>query len=192
MNKIRLLSVFSLIAGTISAQHTIDLSKVSLPSVKYLTLGNPGPAGKEIRINNLYMDEGGIPKLPVMGEFHYSRMQPDYWRDALLKMKASGINIVATYCLWSLHEETEGELSWEGHLNLRRFVELCKELGLKVHLSVGPYCNAEIKNTSKFARMTLYTLNIRVDGIKVYMNRSMACYGKMAVRSWLFNWKMNM
>ena len=146
MNKIRLLSVFSLIAGTISAQHTIDLSKVSLPSVKYLTLGNPGPAGKEIRINNLYMDEGGIPKLPVMGEFHYSRMQPDYWRDALLKMKASGINIVATYCLWSLHEETEGELSWEGHLNLRRFVELCKELGLKVHLRVGPYCNAEIKN----------------------------------------------
>lgn len=146
MNKICLLSAFSLIAGGISAQHTIDLSKVSSPSTQYLTLGNPGPAGKEIRINNLYMDEGGIPKLPVMGEFHYSRMHPDYWRDALLKMKASGINIVATYCIWSLHEEMEGELSWEGHLNIRRFVELCKELGLKVHLRIGPYCNAEIKN----------------------------------------------
>ncbi len=128
------------------AQYKINLSGVDPVPLKYLELGDQGPAGKEIRINNLYMDEGGIPRLPVMGEFHYSRMHSDYWRDALLKMKASGVNIVATYCLWSLHEETEGKQSWEGHLNLRRFVELCKELGLKVHLRFGPYCNAEIKN----------------------------------------------
>ena len=128
------------------AQYQINLSNVEPVPLKYLELGNKGQAGKEIRINNLYMDEGGIPQLPAMGEFHYSRMHPEYWRDALLKMKASGINIVSTYCLWSLHEETEGELSWEGHLNLRRFIELCKELDLKVHLRFGPYCNAEIKN----------------------------------------------
>ena len=146
MNKIRLLSSFSLIAGAISAQHTIDLSKVSSPAVNYLQMGHSGPVGKEIRINNLYMEESGIPQLPVMGEIHYNRMDQRYWRDALLKMKASGIDIVATYCIWSLHEEFEGELSWEGHLNLRRFVELCKELDLKVHLRFGPYCNAEIKN----------------------------------------------
>lgn len=146
MNKIRLLSAYSLIAGAISAQHTIDLSKVSPPAVNYLQMGHSGPAGKEIRINNLYMEESGIPQLPVMGEIHYNRMDQRYWRDALLKMKASGIDIVATYCIWSLHEEFEGELSWEGHLNLRRFVELCKELDLKVHLRFGPYCNAEIKN----------------------------------------------
>lgn len=146
MNKIRLLSAYSLIAGAISAQHTIDLSKVSPPAVNYLQMGHSGPAGKEIRINNLYMEESGIPQLPVMGEIHYNRMDQRYWRDALLKMKASGIDIVATYCIWSLHEEFESELSWEGHLNLRRFVELCKELDLKVHLRFGPYCNAEIKN----------------------------------------------
>lgn len=128
------------------AQHKINLSEITPPTINYLELGHTGPAGKEIRINNLYMEEGGIPQLPVMGEFHYSRMHPQYWRDALLKMKASGINIVSTYCLWSLHEETEGELSWERHLNLHRFIELCKELNLKVHLRFGPYCNAEIKN----------------------------------------------
>lgn len=128
------------------SQHKIDLSKITPPSINYLQLGHTGPAGKEIRINNLYMEEGGIPQLPVMGEIHYNRMDSRYWRDALLKMKASGINIVATYCIWSLHEEFEGELSWEGHLNLRRFVELCKELDMKVHLRFGPYCNAEIKN----------------------------------------------
>ena len=76
---------------------------------------------------------------------HTVVMDHHYWRDALLKMKASNINIVATYCIWSLHEEKEGELSWEGHLNLRRFIELCKELDMKVHLRFGPYCNAEIK-----------------------------------------------
>lgn len=128
------------------AQYKMDLRKVVPPEINYLKMGHPGPAGQEIRINNLYLEEGGVAKVPVMGEFHYARMNPEYWKDALLKMKASGVNIVSTYCLWSLHEEREGELSWEGHLNLRRFIELCKEVGLKVHLRVGPYCNAEIRN----------------------------------------------
>lgn len=132
--------------GITYAQYDIDLSKKIIPKIKYLDLGNPGPKGKEIRINNLYLEESGIPKLPVMGEIHYNRMNQHYWRDALLKMKSSGINIVSTYCLWNLHEEIEGELSWNGRNDLHRFVEICKELGLKVHLRIGPYCNAEIKN----------------------------------------------
>lgn len=146
MKKEFLFTLFSFILGTASAQYTIDLSKATSPSLHYLSLGNTGPVGKEIRVNNLYMEEGGVPQLPVMGEIHYNRMDARYWRDTLLKMKASGINIVATYCIWSLHEEFEGELSWEGNLNLRHFVDICKELGLKVHLRFGPYCNAEIKN----------------------------------------------
>ena len=132
--------------GSLSAQYRLDLRDVSVPEIRYFQMGSPGPAGREIRINNLYLEEGGVPQLPVMGEFHYSRMDHRYWKDALLKMKASGINIVATYCLWSLHEEFEGQLSWEGNLNLRRFIELCRETGLKVHLRFGPYCNAEIRN----------------------------------------------
>ena len=146
MKKEILLVLYSLIIGTASAQYNIDLSKVVSPPINYLQMGNAGPVGKEIRVNNLYMEEGGIPQLPVMEEIHYSRMDSRYWRDALLKMKASGVDIVATYCLWSLHEEFEGELSWEGNLNLRHFIELCKELDMKVHLRFGPYCNAEIRN----------------------------------------------
>ena len=146
MKKAIVFTALAFSAATLSAQYNINLSRVTPPSIEYLKMGNTGPKGKEIRVNNLYMDEGGIPQLPVMGEFHYSRMHPNYWKDALLKMKASGINIVATYCLWSLHEEMEGELSWQEHLNLRRFIQLCKEVGLKVHLRIGPYCNAEIKN----------------------------------------------
>lgn len=147
MKKLLLITGLICICATpFYAQLKLNLSETSPKPLKYLQMGHAGPQGKEIRINNLYMEEGGIPQLPVMGEFHYSRMDHRYWRDALLKMKSSGINIVATYCLWSLHEELEGEISWSGNLNLKYFVELCTELGLKVHLRIGPYCNAEIKN----------------------------------------------
>lgn len=146
MKKQIILSACLLVTAGLHGQYQIDLKNISYPKVEYLKMGNPGPAGQEIKVNNLYLTEGGVPQIPVMGEFHYSRMDPRYWRDALLKMKSSGVDIVATYCLWSLHEEFEGELSWKDHLNLHSFVELCKEIGLKVHLRIGPYCNAEIRN----------------------------------------------
>lgn len=63
------------------------------------------------------MKKGGLPVLPVMGEMHYNRTDSRYWRDVLLKTRASGVDIVSTYCLWSLHEEFEGTLSWEDRLN---------------------------------------------------------------------------
>ena len=135
-----------LVAGNISAQYKIDLSSIECPKIEFLKLGNPGPKGREIRINNLYWEEAGKPKLPVMGEFHYNRMDERYWKEALMKMKASGVNIVSTYTLWILHEEFEGRQDWSGRNNLRKFVELCQEVGLQVHLRLGPYCNAEIRN----------------------------------------------
>lgn len=146
MRKQIVLSFLLASVHSVSAQYSLDLRNVAYPELRYLQLGHAGPSGKEIRVNNLYLEEGGVPRLPVMGEFHFSRMDARYWRDALLKMKASGVNIVATYCLWSLHEEIEGELSWKGNLDLRRFLLLCRELGLKAHLRIGPYCNAEIRN----------------------------------------------
>lgn len=130
--------------GIVSAQYRMDLSKIRSPQVSYLNMGHPGPLGKEIRINSLYWERGGVPQLPVMGEFHYVRMDERYWKDALLKMKASGVNIVSTYILWSIHEEMEGDQNWSGNRNLRKFVRLCGDLGLLVHLRIGPYCNAEI------------------------------------------------
>ena len=129
-----------------SAQYSMDLRKVTTAQRKYIPMGHPGLEGKEIRINNLYWEEGGTPRLPVMGEFHYNRMDERYWRESLMKMKSTGIDIVSTYNLWVLHEELEGRQDWSGRNNLRKFVELCQEVGLKVHLRIGPYCNAEIRN----------------------------------------------
>ncbi len=145
--KYRYIALACLLCSTaVRAQYQMDLQHVGTVPLNYLNKEPIGPKGKEIRVNNIYMEEGGKPVLPVMGEFHYVRMDHRYWRDALLKMKASGVNMVATYVMWSLHEETEGQQNWSGNHDLRRFVQLCDELGLKVHLRAGPYCNAEMQH----------------------------------------------
>ncbi len=132
---------------TVAQNYQIDLSKVEYPVLKDdFNMGHPGPEGKEIKVNSLYMTIGGEPVLPVMGEFHYSRYDHRYWKENLLKMKASGVNIVSTYALWIYHEEIEGRMNWTGDNNLRKFVKLCDEVGLLVHLRFGPYCNAEARN----------------------------------------------
>lgn len=140
------LTLFFSFSTKANNKYQIDLRKKPAITLTSLQLGHKGPAGKEIEVNNLYMSIGGKPVVPVMGEFHYNRMDPRYWRETLLKMKASGVNIVSSYILWILHEEFEGRQSWSGHNDLRHFVELCQELGLMVHLRIGPYCNAEIRN----------------------------------------------
>lgn len=135
-----------LICHNAKAQYDMDLKQINVAPLSYLNKESIGPKGKEIRVNNIYMEEGGRPVIPVMGEFHYVRMDHRYWRDALLKMKASGVNMVATYVMWSLHEEVEGQQNWEGNHDVRKFIKLCAELGMTVHLRMGPYCNAEMQH----------------------------------------------
>lgn len=125
----------------------INLSQVEYPVLKEdFNMGHPGPSGKEIQVNSLYMTIAGEPVLPVMGEFHFSRYDHHYWKKTLQKMKASGVDIVSTYALWIYHEEMEGRINWTGDNNLRKFIELCGNVGLLVHLRIGPYCNAEARN----------------------------------------------
>lgn len=46
----------------------------------------------------------GEPRLIMAGEVHYYRLDPDQWQDRLTKLKESGLNTVATYVPWILHE----------------------------------------------------------------------------------------
>jgi hypothetical protein len=112
----------------------------------HLKMGNPGPSGKEIIINNIYMAIGGKPVIPVMGEIHYSRYPEEQWEEAVLKMKASGINIIACYVFWIHHEEIEGEFNWTGNKDLRAFVKLCQRHNLWVYPRIGPWCHGEVRN----------------------------------------------
>lgn len=112
----------------------------------------PLPHGGTDREGNVYgadsvsLLRNGKRLLPIMGEFHYSRWEPEGWEEELLKMKSGGIEILATYLFWIHHEEKEGEWDFSGCRNIRRFVELCGKVGLKVWLRIGPWVHAECRH----------------------------------------------
>jgi beta-galactosidase len=112
----------------------------------HLKMGYTGPGNKELAINNRYMTIAGKPVFPVMGEMHFSRMPREQWEDAILKMKACGINVIATYVFWIHHEEIEGKFDWSGNKDLRAFLELCKKHGLYAYPRIGPWCHGEVRN----------------------------------------------
>jgi len=63
------------------------------------------PDGHELKADLSSLLRDGKRWLPAMGEFHYSRYPASEWRGELLKMKAGGIDILATYVFWIHHEE---------------------------------------------------------------------------------------
>ena len=102
--------------------------------------------GQEIAMDSLSFFRDGKPWMPAMGEFHYARYRRDEWRDELLKMKAGGIGVVSSYVFWIHHEEVQGTFDWSGQRSLRDFLVLCRELGLKAFVRMGPWCHGEVRN----------------------------------------------
>lgn len=103
------------------------------------------PNGDVIGANSQYLTRNGAPWMPVMGEFHYSRTPAAEWEAELRKMKAAGIDIVATYIIWNHHEAKEGDYDWRGKRDLRRFVQLAAKAGLDEVVRVGPWVHAEVR-----------------------------------------------
>ncbi len=109
-------------------------------------VGGKSPAGHDWSVNNRYFTLDGKPFFPVMGEFHYARYPESEWESEILKMKASGINVVATYIFWIFHEDVKGKFEWSGQRDLRKFVELCAKNGLYVWARIGPWDHGEARN----------------------------------------------
>ena len=100
----------------------------------------------EIRLYKNWLEKNGKPWLPVMGEVHFSRVKREDWRDVLTKMRDAGIEIIASYVLWIYHEEEKGHFRFDGQRDLRAFVSLVRELGMKFFLRPGPWAHAECRN----------------------------------------------
>jgi beta-galactosidase len=129
------------------AQSAVNLTKPDVSVISgQLKMCGKNPQGVEISANSRYLTIGGKPWFPVMGEFHYSRYPDNEWREELLKMKAGGIDIVATYVFWIHHEEIEGQFDWSGQRSLRRFIETAHDVGLKAIVRCGPWCHGEVRN----------------------------------------------
>jgi beta-galactosidase len=102
--------------------------------------------GEAIGMNERYLTLNGRPWLPVMGEFHFTRVPAEEWEEEILKMKAAGVQIVAAYVIWIHHEEVEDRYDWSGERDLRRFVELCGKHDMYVYLRIGPWAHGEARN----------------------------------------------
>lgn len=103
------------------------------------------PSGTTLGINNRFLTLDGKPWTPIMGELHFTRLPPSEWDAALAKLKASGVDIVATYVFWIFHEETAGAFNWAGDRNLRAFVQAAARHDLKVFVRIGPWAHGEAR-----------------------------------------------
>ncbi len=112
----------------------------------HLKMGGEDFKGEKISVNNYYMSINDKPVIPVTGEFHYTRYPNKYWDESLRKMKAGGVNTIASYVFWNIHEEIEGVFDWKGDKNLRKFIELCAKNDIRVIVRIGPFCHGEIRN----------------------------------------------
>jgi hypothetical protein len=113
----------------------------------HLGLGETNaPGGRTLWADNRCLYRDGRPWVPIMGEIHFTRVPREEWRDALLKMKAGGIDIVATYVFWNHHEEVRGEYDWRGQRSLRELLQLCHDLGLYAFVRMGPWSHGEVRN----------------------------------------------
>lgn len=104
------------------------------------------PQGNTITCDNYSFFMDGKPWVPVVGEMHFTRYPETEWRQELLKMKAGGLDTVATYVFWIHHEEVQGKFDWTGRRSLRTFLGLCQETGLKAIVRLGPWAHGEVRN----------------------------------------------
>ena len=133
--------------GQVSSQLSIDATETSPVGPTSFRGGtSTNPDGHILSMNERYLTMDGKPWLPVMGEFHYTRVPEAQWEEEILKMKEGGVSIIATYVIWIHHEEIEGQFDWTGQRNLRHFVELCAKHGMYVYPRIGPWAHGEARN----------------------------------------------
>ena len=95
----------------------------------------------EIKNGHFYRNGEIVPILS--GEMHYSRIPHQYWRHRLQMMKGMGLNTVATYVFWNLHETEPGKWDFSGDKDLAEYIRTAGEEGMMVILRPGPYVCAE-------------------------------------------------
>lgn len=115
-------------------------------ALENLPISGKDSKGNLYEVNNKYLMKNEEPMLPIMGEFHFSRWNPAEWEEAILKMRAGGVDIVATYIFWNHHEEIKGEWDFSGCRDIKAFLELCKKVNMPVWLRIGPWAHGECRN----------------------------------------------
>jgi len=79
-------------------------------------------------------------------EVQYWRLEPEHWRPVLEAAAEAGLPGVSSYVPWEVHEIEKGRFDFDGSTDPRRnligYLELVKEIGLKLAYRPGPFvCN---------------------------------------------------
>jgi beta-galactosidase len=112
----------------------------------HLRQGGSSPQGDVLGANSYYLTLNDQPFFGVSGEYQFSRYPCEFWEEELRKIKATGVNILATYLFWVHHEPQPGQFQWQGQYNVRHFVQLCQKVGLYVAARIGPFAHGECRN----------------------------------------------
>jgi beta-galactosidase len=104
------------------------------------------PGGAGIEVYGSHLERDGVPWIPVSGEFHFTRSPRAGWAAELAKLRAAGLNTVATYLFWLHHEPDRGSPDFTGILDIRHFVTLAADAGLDVLVRIGPWAHGEARN----------------------------------------------
>ena len=103
-----------------------------------------------VTVHNKQILIDGKPVLIRAGEIHYYRLEKSEWQDRIDKLKAAGLNAVASYIPWLCHEEKRGVFDLDGHsrenLDVIGFIDLCARNDLYFIARPGPFIMAEMKN----------------------------------------------
>ena len=108
----------------------------------------------------------GKPFKILSGELHYSRIPREYWHARLQMARAMGLNTIATYVFWNVHEPTPGQFDFTGNNDLAAFIRAAQQEGLYVILRSGPYACAEWD----FGGLPSWLVRNPADGLKIRSN----------------------
>ncbi|HEY6722469.1 MAG TPA: beta-galactosidase [Polyangiaceae bacterium] len=98
----------------------------------------------ELVAHGVRLGEQVVPLLA--GSVHYYHLAVEHWKPALTAIRGLGLSFIDTYVPWSVHERA-GQYdfgSQRSELDVRRFLELVRELGLFAIIRPGPHVNAEL------------------------------------------------
>ena len=191
-NSLRSVAMVLLLASGISkavAGYSVSVSPPAAPQTKGYRMGSAtSPDGSILTFDSRSFLLNGHRWTPVMAEFHYSRLPDTEWREELLKIKAGGIDVVATYVFWIHHEEIEGQWDWSGCRDLRKFIQLCQEVGVKVIVRCGPWCHGEVRNGGHPDWLLKKGWKLRSDD-PPYIEKTKILYGQIAKQISGLLWK---
>lgn len=125
------------------------MKRILLTCVLALVVITPLAHSQSPKTAHIFTNQGdhftldGKPFKVLSGELHYARIPREYWHARLKMAKAMGLNTIATYVFWNVHEPSPGHYDFAGNNDLVAFIKAAQEEGLYVILRSGPYACAE-------------------------------------------------